>query len=154
VDGRLIALPELQHRLGEDPQLASVLRLHYGPNVAHLRFRLIGVPLTLLEDYRLDDFDEHFECLIERDHEYDATMLLCGEAPEWPWEDAEDRYLIARGYVDAFRTGKDIRPVVVDRFSMADLAPIYMVDGHHRTHAAHEAGVAELLAYEIVLGRR
>lgn len=122
---------------------------HYGPDPDQLRFRLIAVPLRILDEYRLDDFEEHFEGLIESDREYDAIMLRCGEEPDWPWEDAEDRYLIARGYVELFRTGGSVRPVIVDFFSMAELATVYVVDGHHRTQAAHEAGVADILAYEV-----
>jgi len=124
--------------------------VHYGPDLHHLRFRLLTVPLSMLGEYRLDDFDEHFESLVESDREYDSIMLLCGEEPDWPWEDAEDRRLIARGYVEAFRSGRDVRPVIIDFVSMADTGTIYVVDGHHRTQAAHEAGVAEILAYEVV----
>ncbi len=124
--------------------------MHYGPDLHHLRFRLLTVPLSMLGEYRLDDFDEHFESLVESDREYDSIMLLCGEEPDWPWEDAEDRRLIARGYVEAFRSGRDVRPVIIDFVSMADTGTIYVVDGHHRTQAAHEAGVAEILAYEVV----
>lgn len=126
------------------------MAVHYGPEVDQLRFRLIAVPLRILEEYRLDDFDEHFEGLIERDCEYDAIMLRCGEEPEWPWEDAEDRYLIFRRYVEAFRTGRSVRPVMLDFVSMAELDTVYVVDGRHRTQAAHEAGVAEILAFEVV----
>jgi hypothetical protein len=98
----------------------------------------------------LDDFDEEYEGLVARDHEYDAIMLLCGEEPDWPWEDAEDRYVIARRYVDAFSQGEDVRPIVVDLGTMADPDRIYIVDGHHRTQAAHEAGVAEIVACEVM----
>ena len=152
LEGQLLALGELPRGLGEDAELAEVLRRHYGPDLDELRFRLIAVPLTLLESYRLDHFDEEYEGLMERDREYDAIMLLCGEEPDWPWEDAEDRYLIARHYVDAFSRGEDVRPIVVDLGTMADRDRIYIVDGHHRTQAAHEAGVAEILAYEVVPG--
>ncbi len=41
----------------------------------------IAVPLSFLEDYRLEDFEEHFNGLIEADREYDAIMLRCGEEP-------------------------------------------------------------------------
>lgn len=77
-------------------------------------------------------------------------MLRCGEEPDWPWEDAEDRYLIARGYLDAFRTGRSVRPVMLDFVSLAELGTVHIVDGHHRTQAAHEAGMAEILAYEVL----
>ena len=110
-------------------ELASSLAAHYGPDLDQLRFRLIAVPLRILEEYRLDDFDEHFEGLIETDREYDAIMLRCGEEPDWPWEDAEDRHLIARRYVEAFRTGRSVRPVILDFVSMAELDTVYVVDG-------------------------
>ncbi len=131
-------------------ELASSLAAHYGPDLDQLRFRLMAVPLTILEEYRLDDFEEHFEGLIEMDREYDAIMLRCGEEPDWLWEDAEDRYLIARRYVEAFRTGRRVRPVMLDFVSMAEFDTVHIVDGHHRTQAAHEAGVAEILALEVV----
>ena len=148
--GRPLALGELPRGFGEDAELVENLRRHYGPDLDEVRFRLIAVPLTLLESYRLDDFDQEFEGLIERDREYDAIMLLCGEEPDWPWEDAEDRYLIARRYVDAFSRGEDVRPIVVDLGTMADPDRIHVVDGHHRAQAAHEAGVAEILAYAVM----
>lgn len=150
VDPCLLARSELRHGLADDAELESSLLAHYGPALDRLRFRLIAVPLIVLEDYRLDDFEEHFESLVESDGEYDSIMLLCGEAPDWPWEDAEDRRLIARGYVEEFRSGRDVRPVIIDFVSMADTGTIYVVDGHHRTQAAHEAGVDEILAYEVV----
>lgn len=126
------------------------MAVHYGPDLDQLRFRLIAVPLRILEEYRLDDFEEHFEGLIETDREYDAIMLRCGEEPDWPWEDAEDRYLIARDYLDAFRAGRSVRPVMLDFVSMAEFDTVHIVDGHHRTQAAHEAGVADIPAYEVL----
>ncbi len=147
MDPRLLALAELPHDFLDDAELLRNLVVRYGPDLKHLRFRLIAVPLSVLEDYRLEDFDEHFNGLIEADREYDAIMLRCGEEPGWPWEDAEDRFLIARGYVKAFETGRSVRPVMLDFSSMADLTIVDVIDGHHRIQAAHEAGVTELLAY-------
>ncbi len=129
--------------------MLSALALHYGSAFEHLRFRLLDVPLSILGRYRLEDFDEHFEDLIECDREYDAIMLLCGEEPDWPWEDAEDRYLTAQGYVEAFQTGRCVRPVMLDFDCATKIGTAHVVDGHHRTHAAHEAGVAEILAYDV-----
>lgn len=130
--------------------LVSSLAAHHRADLGQLRFRLIAVPLKVLDAYRLDDFAEHFEDLIESDREYDAIMLRCSEEPEWSWENAEDRYLIARTYVEVFRTGRSVGPIMVD-FSISGLTTVHIVDGHHRTQAAHEARMAEIAAYEVVL---
>ncbi len=66
---------------------------------------------------------------------------------DWPWEEADDRFLIARGYVEAFETGRSVLPVMLDFSSLADLGIVEVIDGHHRIQAAHEAGVADILAY-------
>lgn len=140
----------LPRSLASDEEVRSSLAAYYGPRVDDLRFRLLAVPLQLLQDYRLDDFDEYFEDLIENDREYDAIMLRCGEEPDWAREDAEGRYLIARDYLDAFRTGRSVRPVMLDFVSMGEVGTIHIVDGHHRTQAAHEAGLTEIAAYEVL----
>lgn len=146
----MLDLSELRHGIPDDAELLLNLAVRYGPDLVGLRFRLIGVPLRILEDYRLDDFDEHFEGLVEADREYDAIMLRCGEEPDWAWEDAEDRLLIAQGYVEAFNAGQGVRPVILDFSSLADLAIVDIIDGYHRIQAAHEAGVAEILAHELL----
>lgn len=122
----------------------------YGLDHEALRFRLLEIPLTVLAEHQLVDFDAHFESLIESDREYDAIMLRCGEEPDWPWQDGEERRVIAREYLTAFRAGVWVRPIVVDFFSMAEFDVIDLIDGHHRTQAAHEAGVAAIQAYEVL----
>jgi hypothetical protein len=108
------------------------------------------VPLAVLAEFKLDDFDEHFEGLIESDREYDAIMLRCSEEPEWAWEDGEERRAIACEYLAAFRAGVPVRPIVVDFASMAAFGVVALIDGHHRTAAAHEAGERTIRAYEVL----
>ncbi len=149
IDTRPLRLRELRSERASHGELRSALTLRYGRDLGHLRFRLIEVPLAVLRDYRLDDFDAHFESLIESDREYDAIMLRCGEEPDWPWEDAEERYLIARAYRDAYRARLRVLPIVADFESMAEFKVVDVIDGHHRVLAAHEAGAAVIRAYEV-----
>jgi hypothetical protein len=142
-------LSELPPDFAGDGQLRINLTARYA-DLEALRFRLLEVPLTVLAEFKLDDFDEHFEGLIESDREYDAIMLRCGEEPDWPWEDGEDRYATTREYVVAFRAGVLVQPIVVDFASMAAFGVVDLIDGHHRTAAAHEAGARTIRAYEVL----
>jgi hypothetical protein len=142
-------LSELASDFAGDGQLRIHLTARYA-DLEALRFRLLEVPLTVLADFKLDDFEDHFESLIESDREYDAVMLRCSEEPEWPWEDGEDRRAIAREYVAAFRAGAPVRPVLVDFEAMAQFGAVDLIDGHHRTQAAHEAGIRTMRAYEVL----
>lgn len=76
--------------------------------------------------------------------------LHVSEAPDWPWEDAEERYVIARAYRDAFRAQRPLTPIVVDLESMAGFGIVDVIDGHHRTLAAHDAGMQAIRAYEVL----
>jgi hypothetical protein len=153
VEARTRRLSELPPEVADDAQLRANLAARYGTDLEALHFQLIEVPLTVLTEFRLDDFDEHFESLIESDREYDAIMLRCGEEPEWAWEDGEERRAIACEYLTAFRAGVPVRPIVVDFASMAAFGVVALIDGHHRTAAAHEAGARTIMAHEILAWR-
>ncbi|MBA3375040.1 MAG: hypothetical protein H0U00_04380 [Actinobacteria bacterium] len=149
----VLTLSELPRAVRADRELRSGLLARYGSCLGRLRFRRLQVPLARLASQRLDDFHGHFEDLIEGDREYDRTVRLCGEEPAAPWEDGENRYLIACEYLAAFRSGEEDRvpPIVVDLARFAELHVVDLIDGHHRVQAAHESGRTEIAAYEVLM---
>lgn len=149
IEARPLSLAELPEALRDDPDLNDNLELRFGRiAIEELRFRLVEIPLTTFEDYRLEaPMEEFYAELIASDEEWSA-MVAEDEVPRFEFHDALRRREITRGYARQFGGGRDVMPIVVDFWGLDSRPDV--LDGHHRLAGAFEAGVASIRGFELL----
>ena len=124
--------------------LQKIMRANCGPQYQERTFRLVEMPLELLSHWYEHGMGEESVEGGGSMREYIKHQAeQPGDRDEWARGLKSIDYHMAR-----FTADEDVTPIIVDFFHDRDRP--FILDGWHRTVAAHESGQETILVYELL----